>query len=209
LESERNGSIYRDSPFNLLAPSERGVRDIAFSGDGEPTAFPRFGEAARIAARARNRFGLHTSKLILLTDAAYLSKPAVKAALSVLDANNGEIWAKLDAGTEAFFRIVNRPNVTLERILENILAAARLRPVTVQSLFFRINGVLPPAAEIEAYCERLNEMTSAGAKFSLVQLYTIARQPAEPFVSPLSDIELDSIAASVRARVSIPVEVFY
>jgi len=209
LEAEKNGSLYRDPPFDLLAPSERGVRDIAFSGDGEPTTFPHFSDAVRIAALARNRFGLHPAKLILLTDAAYLHKPAVKAALDLLDANNGEIWAKLDAGTEKYFRIVNRPNVTLERIVRNILDAARVRPVTIQSLWFRIEGAPPPSEEIEAYCARLNEMMSAGGKFSLLQLYTIAREPAEPSASSLSNPELDSLAASVRARVPVPVEVFY
>lgn len=209
LDSERSGSIYKDSPFDLLAPSEHGVRDIAFSGDGEPTAFPRFGDAVRIAARARNKFELHTTKLILLTDAAYLNKPAVKAALEILDANNGEIWAKLDAGTEEFFRMVNRPNVTLARVLENILDTARLRPVTIQSLWFRVEGALPPPREIEAFCARLNEMVSAGARFNLLQLYTVARRPAESSVFPLSNMELDSVAASVRTRVLVPVEVFY
>jgi wyosine [tRNA(Phe)-imidazoG37] synthetase (radical SAM superfamily) len=209
LEAEQNGTIYEDSPFDLLVSSERGVRDIAVSGDGEPTASPHFGDAVRMAARARNRFGLRTTKLILLTNAAYLSKPAVKAALDVFDGNNGEIWAKLDAGTEKYFRMVNRPNVTLERILANILDAARIRPVTIQSLWFRVGGGLPPAEEIEAYCARLNEMVSAGGKFSLLQLYTIAREPAQPLASPLSNLELDSIASSVRARVPVPVEVFY
>jgi wyosine [tRNA(Phe)-imidazoG37] synthetase (radical SAM superfamily) len=209
LEAEKNGSIYLESPFDLLSDSEHGVRDIAFSGDGEPTTFPYFGDAVRIAARARNRFELHATKLILLTDAAYLDKPAVKAALDVLDSNNGEIWAKLDAGTEEYFRMVNRPNVTLERIVRNIVDTARIRPVTIQSLWFRITGAPPPEEEIEAYCARLNEMVSAGGKFSLLQLYTIAREPAEPSASPLSSLELDSLAASVRARVPVPVEVFY
>jgi wyosine [tRNA(Phe)-imidazoG37] synthetase (radical SAM superfamily) len=209
LQAEKNGSLYLDSPFDLLARSEHGLRDIAFSGDGEPTAFPHFDDAVRIAVRARNRFGLLSTKLILLTDAAYLHKPAVKAALSLLDENNGEIWAKLDAGTEGYFRAVNRPNVTLERIVRNVLDAACVRPVTIQSLWFRMEGASPPAAEIESYCARLNEMVEAGGKFRLVQLYTTAREPAEPAVSPLADVELDSIAATVRTRVPVPVEVFY
>ena len=41
-------------------------------------------------------------------------KPAVRDALATLDANNGEIWAKLDAGTEEYFQLVDRPNVSLQ-----------------------------------------------------------------------------------------------
>jgi wyosine [tRNA(Phe)-imidazoG37] synthetase (radical SAM superfamily) len=209
LQAEKDGSLYVNIPFNALARSERGVRDIAFSGDGEPTASPHFGEAVRIAARARLRFGLDGARLILLTNAAYLDKPRVCAALAVMDDNNGEIWAKIDAGTEAYFRMVNRPNVSLDRIVDNILGAARIRPLIIQSLWFRIRDAAPPAEEIESYCNRLNDLISAGGQLKTLQLYTIARDPVEADASPLSNEELDQIASAVKTRVPVPVEIFY
>jgi wyosine [tRNA(Phe)-imidazoG37] synthetase (radical SAM superfamily) len=209
LQAAKNGSLYENDPLNILTPAERDVRDIAFSGDGEPTTFPRFKEAVQIAASARRRFGLDRTKLILLTDAAYLDRPEVRAGLAVMDDNNGEIWAKLDAGSEEYFRRVNRPNVSLDRVLNNILGAARVRPLILQSLWFRIHGAAPPAGEVEAYCGRLNSLLSAGGRFKAVQLYTIAREPAEAFASALSQDELDRIASAVKARVSLAVEIFY
>jgi len=209
IGAEKNGSLYEEAPFNVLAREERGIRDIAFSGDGEPTAFPRFKEAVLLAAEARRRFGLDSTKLILLTNAAYLNRTPVCAALAVMDENNGEIWAKLDAGTEEYFRTVNRSPIALERILENILNAARVRPVAIQSLWFRINGNAPPAEEIAAYCGRLNGLVTAGGQIGTIQIYTTARHPAESSVSALSDGELDKIASAVNARVSIPLEIFY
>ncbi len=209
LQAEKDGSLYENHPFNVLSPAERGVRDIAFSGDGEPTTFRRFEDAVRIAARARRRFRLDSAKLVLITDAAYLDKPAVRSALAAMDENNGEIWAKLDAGTEEYFRKVNRPNVSLDRVLENILSAARIRPLVIQSLWFRIYGAAPPSEEIEAYCRRLNNVISAGGQFTAIQLYTIARDPAEAYATPLSNDELDQIASIVKARVPVSVEVFY
>jgi wyosine [tRNA(Phe)-imidazoG37] synthetase (radical SAM superfamily) len=209
LDAEQNGSLYKEAPFDALVQTDRGVRDIAFSGDGEPTTFPRFKEAVQIAADARLRFGLHAAKLVLLTNAAYLDKPSVRAALAIMDDNNGEIWAKLDAGTEEYFRMVNRPNVSLERILNNILNAARIRPLILQSLWFRMNGNAPPAEEIEAYCGRLNGLISAGGQIKTIQLYTIARDPAEAGVSALSDEELDRIASAVKIRVPLSLEIFY
>ena len=113
LKAARDGSLYEVPPCDVLPPEQRAVRDIAFSGDGEPTTHPRFREAVELAAGARRRFGLDQAKLVLITDAAYLSKPSIREALAVMDANNGEIWAKLDAGTEEYFRRVNRPNVPL------------------------------------------------------------------------------------------------
>ena len=127
----------------------------------------------------------------------------------MLDANNGEIWAKLDAGTNDYFQLVDRPNVSLDQVLENILDAARRRPVVIQSLFMRVKGQPIPDAEVAAYCARLDDLLSKGGAIKNVQLYTIARTPAEPTVEPLGDEELDAIAEVVRARVPVEVETFY
>ncbi len=209
LEAHRDGSLFEAAPFSALPPGQRAVRDIAFSGDGEPTTFPHFEEAVRIAADARNRFALSGTKLILITDGAFLARPSVRRALALMDRSNGEIWAKLDAGTEEFFRTVNRPHVTLERVFENVLDAARFRPIVIQSLFCSIHGQAPPPEEVEAYCRRLSRLLAAGGRLSMIQVYTIARGPAEPFVAALSQVELDRIAGIIRSRVDVPVDVYY
>jgi len=209
LTAASDGSLYRVPPCDGLDPAERGIRDIAFSGDGEPTTSKKFREAVQIAADARRRFGLDTSKLVLITDAAYLTRPAVREALRIFDENNGEIWAKLDAGTEEYFRLVDRPNVSLQQVLDGILDAARERPVVIQSLWLRLRGEPPPPVEIAAYCDKLNGLVAAGGRLKLLQLYTTARRPAARYAAPLSDPELDAIAVLVRARVPVPVEVYY
>jgi wyosine [tRNA(Phe)-imidazoG37] synthetase (radical SAM superfamily) len=210
LSAEADGTLYKEPPFDALSEDARGVRDLAFSGDGEPTTYPRFADAVRLAAEARNRFGILTAKLVLITDAAYLQKPAVREGLSVLDGNNGEIWAKLDAGTEEYFRRVDRPNVTLQTVVDNIIGAARTRPLVIQSLWMRIDGEAPPTNEVEAYCLQLSRILGAGGRLKAIQIYTIARRPSEPYVSPLSNEELDAISRRVRSAVpSVPVETYY
>jgi wyosine [tRNA(Phe)-imidazoG37] synthetase (radical SAM superfamily) len=209
LEAERSGSLYESAPFDSLPAQERGVRDIAFSGNGEPTAFPRFGEAAEIAVQSRARFSLDAAKITLITNAAYLHKPPVQSALALLDQNNGEIWAKLDAGTESFFRKVNRSNVPFQRILDNILQSGRVRPVVIQSLWFQYRGERPAAEEIGAYCRRINELIAAGAQFRSIQLYTIAREPGEIGAAPLPRNALDRIAVTIQSSVKVPIEIYY
>jgi pyruvate-formate lyase-activating enzyme len=209
LAAAADRSIYEAAPFDALPAGQRDVRDIAFSGDGEPTTYPGFGEAVRIAAEARRRFGLDATKIVLITDAAYLDRPNVRDALAALDDNNGEIWAKLDAGTEEHFQKVDRPNVPLRRVVDNILGAARVRPVVIQSLWMKIDGGPPRPAEVQAYCDRLNEIVAAGGRLKGIQIYTIARKPSDPSVAPLPDGELDRLAALVRERVPAPVDVFY
>jgi len=209
LAAARDGSMFRTPPYDAIAPADRVVRDIAFSGDGEPTASPCLLDAVRIAAASRERFGLDETKLVLITDAAFLSRSRVREALDLLDRSNGEIWAKLDAGTEEYFRRVCRANVRLDSILENILDASRVRPIVIQSLWMRLDGEGPAPAEIEAYCDRLLALAGQGGQLKGIQLYTIARRPAEPWVTPLEDGALDAIAAEVRRRLPVPVEVFY
>ncbi len=209
LEAERDGSLYENMPFSTLPADRRGVRDIAFSGDGEPTTYRKFGEAVAIAADARQRFTLDGARLVLITDSAYLTMPAVRDALAVMDANNGEIWAKLDAGTEEYFRLVNRPNVSLQTVLDNILLTARLRPIVIQTLWLRVNGEVPPVPQVEAYCARVGELLAQGAQIKAIQLHTIARVPVEKFAASLGDADLDAIAEVVSNRLPVVVEKYY
>ncbi|MEJ2108971.1 MAG: radical SAM protein [Acidobacteriota bacterium] len=209
LEDEKRGLLYKVLPFSLLPRTARGVRDIAFSGDGEPTASANFYEAVKAACRLRRRYGLQDVKIVLITNASCLARPGVKEALSLMDSNNGEVWVKLDAGTDDYFRKVNRTNIPFETVLNNILEAARVRPLVIQSLWMRIDGAGPPSSEIRAYCGLLNNLLSSGGRLKELQLHTIARPPAEKIVSALKDEELDGIAGKVRKEVPVPVKVFY
>ncbi|MGQ9650892.1 MAG: radical SAM protein [Phycisphaerae bacterium] len=208
LRSAAGGELFAVPPFDRVLPAQRGIRDIAFSGDGEPTGAPEFPSAVQIVAELRQTFGLSNTKIVLITNAAFLHRPAVREALALMDANNGEIWAKLDAGTEDYFRQINRATVPLERILDNVLAASRVRPVVIQSLWMKLHDEPPPQSELEAFARRLAWLVRAGGRIRLVQVYTVARQTAEPFVEPLGDAALRSIAEHIKAIVDVPVEIY-
>ena len=209
LHAEKDGSLYMDFPFNALPPDGRGLRDIAFSGDGEPTAYSRFKEAVLIAAEARRVHGLQSSKLLLITNAAYLDDPGVSPALEILDENNGEIWAKLDAGTEGYFREVNRSAIPLSCIVENIQSAARIRPLVIQSLWMRVRGEQPAESELTAWLGRLKGILAEGGRLKAVQIGTIVRDPAENHVEPLTRNELERIGAFVKSGLpALPVNIY-
>ena len=197
-----------EAPFDALLPAERGLRDIAFSGDGEPTAYSRFEEAVRIAAEARRVHGLQSSKLLLITNAAYFDNPGVSAALNILDENNGEIWAKLDAGTEEYFREINRSAIPLSKILDNIRAAARRSPLVIQSLWMRIMGEQPAESELAAWRGRLKDILAGGGRLKAIQLNTIARNPAEKYAAPLARNELERIESFLKSEIPVPVEIY-
>jgi hypothetical protein len=79
----------------------------------------------------------------------------------------------------------------------------------IQSLFMRIADQPPQQAELEAFCDRLQEVLDAEGKIRLVQIYTVARPPAESNVTSLTDVEVDGIASMVRQRCGLRVEAFY
>jgi hypothetical protein len=110
----------------------------------------------------------------------------------------------LEAGTDAYYHLIERTPIPFRQILDNITAAARFRPLVIQSLFMRVNGDPPAREELEAFCDRLNEITSAGGQLKLIQIYTVARRPAEPYVLPLADAEIDDIVALVKSRTGLP-----
>lgn len=220
IADAQSGALFADPIFADVPEAMRKIKDIAFSGDGEPTTCRHFGECVELVAGLKSRAGLTDTRIILITDACYLTKPKVAAALAVLDENNGEIWAKLDAGTESYYRKVNRPNYPLRHVIDNIISAGRVRPVVIQSLFMRLHDRGPDEAELVAYTERLHEITGKPARhgkstppvkpaIDRVQIYTVARRPAESFVTPLADAEVDGIVDLVRERTGLPTEAFY
>jgi wyosine [tRNA(Phe)-imidazoG37] synthetase (radical SAM superfamily) len=209
LDLVTSGRLFDHERFRQTPPALRRLNDIAFSGDGEPTTYLRFREIVSAVAELKRRRGLDEVRLVLITNATMFHRPAVREALAVLDANNGEIWAKLEAGTEAYYRQIDRTTIPFERILDNIAEAARVRPIVIQALFLRLNGEPPPAPELEAFCDRLNDILAAGGRIKLVQVYTVAREPAESYVDALSPVEIDAIVQLVERRTGLPGEPFY
>ncbi len=203
-----SGRIYAEPQFAATPPPLRRLNDIALSGDGEPTTYRNFDQIAQSCAAVRRR-GPADLKLVLITNASMFHRPRVRRGLEILDANGGEIWAKLDVGTEAYYRRIIRSSIPLARVLDNLREAARVRPIVIQSLFLRLEGQPPPPEEQDAYCDRLNEITACGGRIKLVQVYTVARPPAERSVSALSNAEVDALADRVRRRTGLEVAAFY
>jgi wyosine [tRNA(Phe)-imidazoG37] synthetase (radical SAM superfamily) len=208
LAKARSGGLLTHPPFSAIPAPLRQVKDIAFSGDGEPTTYPRFKEVVELAIRAKNEAGLDHLKIVIITNATMFHRPRVRETLALLDRHNGEIWAKLDAGSEEYYHLVDVTTIPFQQVLDNIVEAARHRPIVIQSLFMRVHGVGPDRREISAYCDRLREIVAEGGKISLVQVYTVARRPAQDYVTPLSNAEVEAITEAIR-QIPLPAASFY
>jgi wyosine [tRNA(Phe)-imidazoG37] synthetase (radical SAM superfamily) len=204
-----SGALFETEKFRDTPAALRRLNDIAFSGDGEPTTYVNFDEIIDRCAAVKRRLGLHDVKMVLITNASMFHRPHVKRGLEILDANQGEIWAKLEAGTDEYYQLIERTKIPFRQVLDNITAAACVRPIVIQSLFMRVAGQAPSPAELEAFCGRLNDITAAGGKIALVQIYTVARRPAESYVLPLDDAQVDAIVQLVTARTGLQASPFY
>ena len=209
LDFITSGDFFGDGPFKDIPPELKRLNDIAFSGDGEPTTYKNFDEIISACASLKQELELDDVKMVLITNASMFHRDHVKAGLQILDENQGEIWAKLEAGTEAYFQTIDRTSFKLQEIVDNIAAAAQRRSVVIQSLFMNVNGVAPSNEELLAFCSRLSEIVTAGGAIDHVQIYTVARPPAESFVTALSNSEVDQIVTLVKEQTGITAVPYY
>ncbi|HEX3725112.1 MAG TPA: radical SAM protein, partial [Pirellulales bacterium] len=122
LDLVTSGAIYGTDKFRDTPEALRRLNDIALSGDGEPTTYRNFDEIIAACADIKRRHRLDAVKLVLITNASMFHRPHVERGLAILDANQGEIWAKLEAGTDEYYQLVERTPIPFRQILDNITA---------------------------------------------------------------------------------------
>jgi wyosine [tRNA(Phe)-imidazoG37] synthetase (radical SAM superfamily) len=173
----------------------RSFRDIAFSGNGEPTSAVEFADAVAIVARLHAEFDLGPSvALRLITNGSLLGQARVREGIRLLGQAGGEVWFKVDAGKTDAIERINGVRLAPGTIARNLGLCAALCPTWVQTCIFRWDGLPPDDNELDAW---LGVLARAGTAVRGVLLYGIARpsqQPAGLRISPLSADEFDRIA---------------
>jgi histidinol dehydrogenase len=138
------------------------VRDLCFSGNGEPTMASAFPAALESAARIRDALAPEAA-LVLITNGTGLFEPET---FEFLRRSAGawalQIWLKLDAGTEDWYRLVNRGGVPFGALTGKIRDFVRCAPVIIQTMVCSINGRPPPDSEAAAWEQLALELASAG-----------------------------------------------
>jgi wyosine [tRNA(Phe)-imidazoG37] synthetase (radical SAM superfamily) len=212
LAMAQNGELLRDARFAGLAAPDGGalrVTDIAFSGDGEPTSFRNFKAVVERTITLRDEARLSQVKIVVITNASLFHRPQVREALKLVHNAGGEVWAKLDAGTADYFKLIDDTTIPYQRILRNIQSLGSEFPLVIQSCFMRVRGLGPSDEEIAAYIGRLRAFLAAGAGIKLVQVYSVSRPPAESYVTALPPAELEGIRSRIEAALGgIPIRRF-
>jgi wyosine [tRNA(Phe)-imidazoG37] synthetase (radical SAM superfamily) len=200
--------VCRLEKFAALPDEAKRLRDIAVSGDGEPTMVPEFPAVCALLADLQASRPELDFKLVLITNSTLLDRKSVVEGIDSLLSGRGEVWAKLDAGTEEWYQRINISRVGLDKIEANLIGLGMRHPFKIQSLFCALDGEPPSEAEIDAYLQRLRRIRASGAKVLEVQLHTLARKPAQASCTPVDAAFLRNLEARIIGETGLPARVY-
>jgi wyosine [tRNA(Phe)-imidazoG37] synthetase (radical SAM superfamily) len=190
------------SRFKLPAASDS-IRDIAISGNGEPTNSGVFEQVVNLIGSKAGEFGLlNKIKIVLITNGSQIYRQAVINGIKCLSQINGEIWFKLDSATTAGLRSVNNTGIPVARLRRNLELAAKLCPTWIQTCVFALDGKPPTVAAQESYLQFISALMENGIPLKGIMLYGIARPSYQPEASRLTRLPvawLEQYASRLRS----------
>lgn len=180
----------------------RTIKDIAISGNGEPTSAADFDQVVELITQLIRQFNLHEKiKLVLITNGSLAHKKVVQSGLSIMREINGEAWFKLDSATDTGLRTINNAGISLEKVKENLKTMSALCPTWLQTCVFKLDGEYPSENERESYLQFLLWLKEEGIKVNGVLLYGLARpsmQVEAPRLSAVSAEWMEEFANEIR-----------
>ena len=187
--------------FEGLPEVARHIMDIAVSGNGEPTSAKEFPAVVDLILRVMAESGLPPQvKARLITNGSLMARAQVQRGVGTLGRGGGEVWFKVDAGTEEGYARINSVAMTPTQVVRNLRRCSDLCATWVQTCIFAVSGEAPTQAELDAYLELLR--TVGTGRLQGVLLYGLARpsmQPEASRLSPLPAEVLDGLAKRIRA----------
>ncbi|SFW32215.1 radical SAM protein [Nitrosovibrio sp. Nv17] len=186
-----------------VPPDARRLRDIALSGNGEPTSAREFEQVIELIGRVRGDCDLPADlKLVLITNGSLIDRPGVHAGLHRMAQLNGEVWFKVDSVTPAGRLRINGTRMSLRRMQENLKLAAAACPTWLQTCVLQIDGRPPSDSEADAYLRFVEELRGEGVPLEGVLLYGLARPSMQPDAPRLAKVDrawMDAFHERIRA----------
>ena len=177
------------------------IKDIAISGNGEPTSVKNFAQAVELIGAVAVKFAvLPKSHLVLITNGSLIHQQKVREGLKVLQSFGGEVWFKFDSTTKAGRALVNETTQSVQSSLDNLKISAELCSTKIQTCLLDYKGQGLVATERQAYLDALRTI-KLSTNVNEVMLYTLARpslQPEAVQLSPLSFEIMNGFAQDIR-----------
>ena len=171
-----------------IAAQNDHIDRLTLAGHGEPTMHPEFREVVKAIRKVRDELAPGVP-ITILSNASQLHRDDVRAALADLD----ERYMKLDAGDAATLRSVNGTGLPFEQIVDGL---RRVPDITVQAMFVKDRtGRIDNTGDLTI----INWVVALERiKPKAVQVYTIDRTPAFPYLQQVPAARLREIAQRVR-----------
>lgn len=200
--------LHGDFLIREVAADSRRLVDVAFSGNGEPTAAGGFAECVRRVGKVMTGFGLAGKvPLRLISNGSLMHRPEVQEGVRAIGALGGEVWFKLDRALAADAELVNGVPFDAGRASRQLEIAAGLAPTWVQTCWFAIDGLAPGVASREAYCALLKPLAGRLAGIHLYGLARPSQQPGASRLGRLPEAEMEDFAREVEKETGIRVMV--
>jgi wyosine [tRNA(Phe)-imidazoG37] synthetase (radical SAM superfamily) len=192
LDDVLNGDFYER--FQIPA-GNRVIKDIAISGNGEPTSLNEFDKAVVLIGEIATEAGvLPQSSFVLITNGSLVHQPKVQHGLKKLREYGGEVWFKFDSATEAGRRLINNARQSYQASLENLMLSAQLCPTKLQTCLLDSDKRGLPKEERQAYLDML-KIVREHVSLRGVMLYTIARPSMQPESECLEKLPAETLNA--------------
>ena len=155
--------IYGSFLNKQVASGARRIKDIAISGNGEPTSAREFEKVISLIGRVKSDFdSLRDLKLVLITNGSLINRPSVQAGLRRLAELNGEVWFKLDSVTREGRQYINNTRISSRQLRINLQLSTSLCSTWLQTCVFKIDGKHPSKIETTAYLEFIEKLLQEG-----------------------------------------------
>ncbi len=195
--------LYGSFMQEQVTPGARRIRDIALSGNGEPTSAKEFEQVIDLIGKVKRDFdSLKELKLVLITNGSLIDRSNVQAGLRRLAKLNGEVWFKLDSVTREGRQHINNTRMSSRRLRNNLLLAASLCPTWLQTCVFKTDGKPPTKIETRAYLEFIEELLHERVPLKGVLLYGLERssmQPEAPRLTKVTQGWMESFGRKIYA----------
>jgi wyosine [tRNA(Phe)-imidazoG37] synthetase (radical SAM superfamily) len=170
-------------------PLYQRFNDIALSGNGEPTLSIQFPQVIEVIQTLRQEYNISSKvKTILITNGSKINAKNVLDGLNLLNNMQGEIWFKIDQGSEEGIKLVNQVNLPLKQVINNLSLASKMCKTYIQTCLFKINNISPSLDDIENYLSLLKLIKPY---IQGILLYSVARTPMLPEGKLVSKVSID------------------
>jgi wyosine [tRNA(Phe)-imidazoG37] synthetase (radical SAM superfamily) len=198
LNDVQHGDFYR----RFQVESEhQAIKDIAISGNGEPTSVKDFVKAISLIGDIATASGVFpASRFVLITNGSLIHQQKVREGLWALNSYGGEVWFKFDSATKQRRTMINETAQSVKTSLENIRMSSTLCATKLQTCLFDYAGQGWPDTEKQAYLAALKNL-KATTDVREILLYTLARPSMQPEASRLAALSpevMNAVAEEIR-----------